>query len=245
MDTKTQSKRPRKPFGFIHIGKTGGSALKEAILKDQELTGTRKVANLGHRCKLAELLENGPLGYEICFVVREPVSRFVSGFNSRFRGGRHGDAAWKPKEIPVFERFTTPNALAEALSSEDSETRDFAMTAMRSVSHLRRGLAHHFRNVKLLEEVKDQIFFIGHLPTLDEDYTMFRTLVGLRPDIELPKDDVGAHRAPDTVDKRLSAVGEANVRDYYAKDYPIYEWCLKRREELVADFRARHPADVA
>lgn len=232
-DTRSNGRR----FAFVHIGKTGGSAIKEAIKKDLELTGKRKVAVLGHRAKLPEIVEKG-LKHDLCFTVREPVSRFISGFNSRLRGGRDGMHSWKPRELPVFERFSSPNELAEALSSADEATRTAAKAAMKSISHLKRDLTHHFGSVDLLEGIRDRIVFIGHLPSLDEDFKMFRTIVGLSPDAELPKDEVGAHRAPDTLVKKLSPLGEENVRKHYRKDYPIYEWCLKRREELIAEFQA-------
>jgi hypothetical protein len=229
----------KRRFAFLHIGKTGGSAIKEAINKNLELTGERKIAVFGHRAQLPEIVENG-LKHDLCFTVREPVSRFISGFNSRIRGGRDGMHGWKPREIPVFERFASPNELAEALSSEDQATRQAAKAAMKSISHLKRDLTHHFGSVELLESIRDRIVFIGHLPSLDDDFKMFRTIVGLSADVELPKDEVGAHKAPDTVTlvKKLSPLGEENVRKHYRKDYPIYEWCLKRREELVAAFQA-------
>ena len=55
------------------------------------------------------------------FFVRDPISRFVSGFNSRLRKGLPKMYfPWAPGEKLAFSRFATPNQLALALSSSDA-----------------------------------------------------------------------------------------------------------------------------
>ncbi|CAN7606427.1 sulfotransferase family 2 domain-containing protein [Rhizobium sp. LjRoot254] len=222
-----------RPFGFLHIAKTGGSALKTAIKQHLDLTGEQNVANLGHGARIEEILEHQPK-LKLCFVVRDPVDRFVSAFNSRFRGGRYGVHKWSPREEKVFSRFIRPNDLAEALSSSDGTTRAIAEKAMQAVGHLKRDLRFHLGSIEILEAAKDQIVFIGDQRSLDDDFIRFKEIVGMRPDIELPKDQVGAHKAPDTMSKTLSALGEQNIRQHYIRDYPLLEWCLQHRKELMA-----------
>lgn len=223
-----------RPFGFLHIGKTGGSAVKVAIRQHFELTGQQDVSNLGHGARLEEILEN-KIKLKLCFIVRDPVSRFVSAFNSRLRGGRHGVGQWTPREEKVFMQFATPNDLAEALSSSDEMLKIKAEKAMNAVGHLKRNLVYHLGSVEVLEAAKHQIAFIGDQRSLDDDFARFKLIVGLRPDIELPKDQTGAHKAPETMSKNLSQSGAQNIRQHYRRDYPILEWCLRRREELMAD----------
>jgi len=223
-----------RPFGFIHIGKTGGSAIKVAIRRHFELTGQKNVSTLGHGARLEEILEN-KIKLKLCFVVRDPVSRFVSAFNSRLRGGRYGVGQWTPREEKLFMRFATPNDLAEALSSSDGTLRIKAGKAMGAIGHLRRDLVYHLGSVEILEAAKDQIAFIGDQRSLDDDFARFKQIVGLRSDIELPKDQTDAHRAPETMSKNLSQSGTQNIQKHYRRDYPILEWCVRRREELMAD----------
>jgi hypothetical protein len=60
-----------------------------------------------------------------------------------------------------------------------------------------------------------------------------RKFLGVSPDIALPVDDYGAHRTPEGFEKTVSELGRKNVQDYYKTDYEIYDWCVKRREELI------------
>lgn len=223
-----------RPFGFLHIAKAGGSAIKTAIDQHFELTGQQEISNLGHGARLEEILEH-QLKLKLCFIVRDPVSRFVSAFNSRLRGGRYGTSPWTPREKTVFTRFITPNDLAEALSSSNTDVRAKAVKSMNAVGHLRRDLVFHLGSVEILEAAKSQIVFIGDQRSLDDDFAVFKAIVGLRSDIELPKDDVGAHKAPETMSKNLSPLGAENIRQHYRRDYPILEWCLRRRAELMAE----------
>jgi hypothetical protein len=234
MDFDKHKELFERPFGFVHIAKTGGSAIKMAVSRHFELTGQRNVSILGHGARLGEILENR-LEQKLCFVVRDPVSRFVSAFNSRLRGGRYGVAHWGPREEKVFTRFLTPNDLAEALSSSDDTLRSRAEKSMNAVGHFRRDLVFHLGSVEILDAVRSQIAFIGDQKSLDDDFAVFKAIVGLRPDIELPKDEVGAHKAPVTMSKNLSQLGEQNIRRHYSRDYPLLEWCLRRREELLAE----------
>lgn len=237
MDDTNLEIRLARPFAYLHIGKTGGSSIRGAIRRNIELTGEHNVSVFGHGSKLSEFLELDPKP-KLCFTVREPVSRFISGFNSRLRGGRLGTSDWKPREVQVFKRFATPNELAEALSAEDMELRREARASMKALGHLRRDLSFHLGSIETLELARDRIVFIGHLPTLGDDYKVFRDLVGLDKAVELPSDEVEAHRSPGTLVKTLSALGERNVRRYYRTDYPIYEWCLERRQELLQSWSA-------
>ena len=63
-------------------------------------------------------------GEPVAFFVRHPVSRFVSGFNSRMRKGRpRRNVEWSEGERWSFERFRTPDELARALASADPGAR--------------------------------------------------------------------------------------------------------------------------
>ncbi len=66
---------------FIHIGKTGGTAVKYA-LQDYNATvlGCRyEIILHNHNFKLKDI----PIGEKFFFFVREPIDRFISGFYSR------------------------------------------------------------------------------------------------------------------------------------------------------------------
>ena len=77
------------PVHFLHVGKIGGTAIKHAI-------GGAQAPDSGERARLAYVvhlhrhavgLRDVPVGEKFFFFVRDPVSRFVSGFHSRQRRG--------------------------------------------------------------------------------------------------------------------------------------------------------------
>ena len=225
-------------FGLLHIGKTGGTAANAVLKANNKLGVGEHVACYKHQVGLQDVADEN-MCEKLMFFIREPVARYISAFNSRLRKGyprHHGE--WSPREEIAFEHFKTPNQLAEALSSDDAERRQLARDAMKGIRHLRRAYEHYLGSVKLLEQEKDRIYFIAATETFEPDFGLMRKLLDVSPELELPTDDYGAHRTPDTYEKTVSDLGRRNVQDYYKADYDIYNWCVKRREELLEIRRA-------
>ena len=220
-------------YGLLHIGKTGGTAAN-AVIKANNKLGVGEFVNCyKHKVGLQDVADDN-MCERLMFFIREPVARYISAFNSRLRMGyprHHGE--WSPREEIAFEHFKTPNQLAEALSSEDPKRRQLAHDAMIGIRHLRRAYEHYLGSVELLEQEKDRIYFIAQTETFGPDFDLMRKLIGVSPDLELPTDDYGAHRTPEGFEKTVSELGRKNVQDYYKTDYAIYNWCVKRREELL------------
>lgn len=221
-------------YGLLHIGKTGGTAANAVIKANNKLGVGETVNCYKHKVGLRDV-HDANMCERLMFFIREPVARYISAFNSRLRMGyprHHGE--WSPREEVAFEHFKTPNQLAEALSSDDDERRELALGSMLGIRHLRRAYEHYLDSVDLLEKEKDRIYFIAATETFSADFDMMRAFLGVSPEIELPTDDYGAHRTPDGFEKTVSELGRKNVQEYYKIDYEIYNWCVKRREELVA-----------
>ena len=221
-------------YGLLHIGKTGGTAVKTVLNASRKLGAGKSFTVFKHEVGLAAVAE-GNLCERLMFFIREPVDRFVSAFNSRLRKGfpRH-NAKWNVREEVAFAHFKTPNELAEGLSSDDPDIREVAVGSMMSIMHLRRSYEHYLGSLELLEQEKERIYLIGATETFDADFSLMRAVLGIADDIALPTDDYGAHRTPDGFERTVSDLGRRNVQDYYKTDYAIYDWCVKRREELVA-----------
>lgn len=75
-------KNKKQKVHFLHIGKTGGSAVKFA-LKEYSKTSWCKITFHDHKTSLSDI----PEGEKIFFFLRDPISRFISGFYSRQRKG--------------------------------------------------------------------------------------------------------------------------------------------------------------
>lgn len=214
---------------FIHIGKTGGTAIKHVlrpIFRAETETALGKVIlHKGHSFKLADV----PRGDKAIFCVRDPLSLFVSAFHSRLRKGQPKFYfEWSPAEAAAFERFPTPQALAEGLGSDDAGLRAEAGAAMKAIQHIR-GIRRFLGSPRHVMEHRRQIAYIGRQETLDDDWQRIRALLELPEDIELPSDPKKAHRRDAGREPALDARAEAILREYYTPDYEIVRACDRLR----------------
>lgn len=212
-------KPPGPPIHFLHISKTGGTALKHALAPFAQ----------GHGLQLhphAVTLRQVPTGEKVVFFVRRPLERFVSGFLSRQRQGQPGRRVpWSAGERRAFERFASANALAEALGSGDADMRLRAEAAMDAIGHLRRPLALWLESDAYLRSRLDDVLLLGLQERLAEDFSRLRVLLNLPDAAVLPDGDALAHRAPQDADRHLSKPGAANVMAWYADDCRLFELC--------------------
>lgn len=74
--------RPKPRAHMLHIGKTGGTAMK-AVFATVGDKARYEIITHRHYTRIIKV----PRGEKVFFVVRDPVDRFVSGFNSRLRRG--------------------------------------------------------------------------------------------------------------------------------------------------------------
>ena len=211
------------PIHFLHIRKTGGTALTEALGPIAQEFG---IVLHAHNTKLSDI----PQDHRVFFFVRHPISRFVSGFFSRLRRGRpRYNYEWSEAEAKAFGRFVKPNDLAEALSASDAETRTCAREAMRGVAHLNSPYRDWFSGEQELEDRLDSILLIGLQERLSADFEHLKELLDLPPKLSLPEDDVLAHRTPREFNRQLTPLAERNLSNWYAEDIRFYDRCLKLR----------------
>ncbi|MEJ2889485.1 hypothetical protein [Actinomycetospora aeridis] len=205
----------RTRLHFLHIGKTGGTAIKAAFGRSDVVTATHRLVLHDHGFGLDDV----PPGERAVFVLRDPVSRFVSAFNSRRRQGRpRYDAPWTPQEAAAFAAFPTADSLARAL--DDPRRRGAAQDAMRSIRHVRDPLTSFLGPPDTLP--LDRIALVGSVVDLDAFARELTRLLGAPP-VTLPTDPVAAHRAPPDSDTALSDRGRENVRRWYADDVAVIE----------------------
>lgn len=218
--------RNSAPVHILHILKAGGTAIRTALAP---LAAQRGILLHKHDVTLADI----PPGEPIVLVVRDPISRFVSGFNSRLRKGlpRHNNP-WSPDEEAAFNRFAMPNALAEALSG-DEEARTAALHAMESITHLRYRLDYWLVSSDYLSSRSQDILLIVSQDRLDADFERLRSILRLPHSVALPQDDIGAHRTPPGYSIFLSDLALQNLREWYAGDLQIYRKCIDIRDSLL------------
>jgi hypothetical protein len=220
------SKRPI--IHFIHIGKTGGSAIKVA-LEDHPDTPTGILILHRHRTRLREI----PSGEKVFFFVRDPIARFISAFYSRQVESRpRYYRPWSRDEKIAFSRFSTVNELGRALSSADDQLRKAAEHAMNSIVHVSTSIAYWLESETYLRSRLDDIILIGSQETLGADFEALKKLLQLPADVILPNDEAVAHRGRTNVDKNLDDEARQNLRTWYRQDYELLEACNKIRNEM-------------
>ena len=202
---------------FLHIGKTGGSAVKEAI------AGRPGIALHEHGARLCDI----PPGEPVFFTVREPLARYVSAFNSRLRAGRpRYDVPWSPGEAKAFAAFATPDRLAVAVGRRDPA----AVAAMAAITHINQPLTRWFSAAELARRARDVVAILLQ-SELAADFDRLKRRLGLAGD--LPTDPVAAHVTPAGFDRTLSEEGSAAIRSWYKDDIVLFQACLEMRQAIM------------
>jgi hypothetical protein len=220
--------RGKQLVHFLHIGKTGGTAVKYALKTYLEIDN-RLILLHNHKVRFRDI----PKGDKVIFFVRDPIKRFVSGFYGRQRQDlpRHF-SPWSRDEEFVYKHFSTPNELAAALSSEDADRRNLAIKAMKSIKHVRSSYWDWFESeAYFLSRISD-VFFIGFQESLDEDFQRLKKKLGLPETAKLPQNDLEAHKNPEKLDRRLEEASINNLKAWYARDYAFIELCRKQANTI-------------
>jgi hypothetical protein len=212
---------------MLHIGKTGGSAVKHALKSvppDERFTL--------HRQRHHVTLKDIPDGERFFFFLRDPIKRYISSFNSRLRRGMpRYFVRWRPGEKIAFKHFKTPNELALALSGDDRAQRHRAKNAMNRILHVKRSFWYWFVDEAYFMSRIDDLFFIGFQESLDSDFEILKTKLMLPEDLALTSDEIIVHKNPDHLDKHLDDETIENLKKWYAKDYEFMDLCREIIEE--------------
>jgi len=212
---------PRPPLNVLHVGKTGGTALKQALIEHQDVSVYQLLLR-GHEATLADV----PVGEKFMFLIRDPVSRFVSAFNGRRREDRpRYYYPWREEERIAFALFETADELAASLSSDDATRRMSAESAMRGIGHLNTHYSFWFGGEASFRARLDDLFFIGLQDRLDADFERLKEMLGLPTGTRLPRDPIAAHRGPREADSQLGVVARSNLEQWYADDLSFFELC--------------------
>jgi len=227
--------RGKKYVHVLHIGKTGGTAIKDA-LKPHRRAGRYVIRLHSHNVSLRDV----PEGEYVVFFLRDPISRFISGFFSRQRQGMpRRFCPWSADENIAFQEFATPNKLAVALSSGNEEEKARAMKAIQNVEHVKTSYWDWFENESYYLSRLSDIFFIGFQENLSADFELLKSALGLPRGVSLPSDDIRAHKTPAGLDRTLEEKAVENLKRWYARDYDFIRLCRDTIKETNPSFLVR------
>lgn len=210
---------------FLHIGKTGGTAVNSA-LSPLTTSGRYEVVLAGHDVDLRQV----PAGEKFFFVLRDPLDRFVSAFNDRQRCSRpRYDFGWTLEEERAYAHFHTADELASAMSSPKETLRAAAYEAMTSIYHVRQSYWHWFHDPEYFVSRRDDLLYVLWLPSLQTSFSRLCRLLRIRGAV-LPTDDVGAHRDPAGSSRSLSTCAVDNLEQWFRPDLEFVQMCARLRQ---------------
>jgi hypothetical protein len=216
---------------FLHIGKTGGTALRYS-LKGISLKGHKLILH-GHDKSLKDI----PEGQKVVFFLRDPISRYISGFYSRKREGKpRYTIPWRPEEHDAFNHFESAVVLAESLSHQDVNVRDRAKRAMTNIQHVKDRYSKWLISPEYLSYRSGDILFVGFQESLAHDFVALKQLLCLPGQIDLPQDSIEAHKNDYENIPQLSENARLNLRNWYSVDYKILNTALDMRNKTNTKF---------
>jgi len=217
---------------FLHIGKAAGSQVKQMMAQVNRDRQDICLQGLTHDVRLHDLPE--PADY--FFSIRDPISRFRSGFYSRKRRGRPlNDIAWTDHEATAFANFEHASDLAEALFMPD-ETGLRAVAAIKSIRHTAQDQIDWFALTGDIFTVRPPVWVLRQ-EHFDADLTVLLHRLGIDFVPEARHDATGAHANDYSGIPPITEQGIENLRRWYAQDFAFYEaietWMNRQLESRI------------
>lgn len=216
---------------FLHIGKAAGSQAKKMIDQVNAVRSDIHLVGLTHDTRLIDL----PQPADYFFSIRDPISRFRSGFYSRKRRGRPlNNVPWTAHEETAFGAFEHANDLAEALF-EPGERGMRAVAAMKSIRHTAQDQADWFALAGDIFSVRPPVWVIRQ-EHFESDFAILMAKLGVDFTPEPRRDAVSAHSNDYSDIPPLSESSKEKLRQWYAQDIAFYEavetWMSQQGETL-------------
>ncbi|MFV2036717.1 MAG: hypothetical protein ACC646_03940 [Paracoccaceae bacterium] len=204
----------------MHIGKNAGTQINRVADRFNDVSTRFRIVAHPHHETLRDLPRSG----QYFFSIRNPVSRFESGFLSRQRKGQPRILSeWTPHEAIAFSEFSDANSLAESLF-RDGETGTKAYKAMRSISHVAMNQHHWFVQAGQFLQLRPPLHIIRQ-ENFASDLAVFLGKVGFDEAPDITDDAVAAHKNDYSGHQKLSAGAIRNLERWYAVDIEFYKIC--------------------
>ena len=225
-----------KDFYYIHIGKCGGSSIRNILKNPLE-----PKFNFFH-------LKRPDLDYQddsnrYLFFVRNPIKRFVSAFNhskniidfdiSKIKNPielnltnclapfhiknkiKNKGIAFSEEYDGLIKFFKDANNLGESLSSENQEIKAKALRLMKNnFEHLYKGIGWYLHNGDFVEKYYSQIVFVGRLEFFEEDINKLSKKEFVKFSIN-SYDCSEIRKNTKNYSKFLSNTAQQNIRNFY------------------------------
>ncbi len=231
---REQIRNGRSPeLGFLHIPKTGGSGVAR-FGRRIVARGYRFPCVFGHGWKVEQILTHFP-EMRLCFILRDPLSKMISGFNSRLRQGRptynrvwSPNSLWSPAEAAAFAMLPSARDLLDAILSEDEFRQSSLAYAMHAIRHLRWDYPFYFKDVATVRARSDRFALIGDISNVAGFIERIAILsgvpAGLAAELYEKRHEAGGKSGDPLAE--LSAEQIERIRLHLRKDYRIHRELL-------------------
>lgn len=215
--------KPSNAIHFLHIGKCAGTQIGHLVNQINALSGEKRINKRAHDVYLRNL----PKDSQYFFSIREPISRFYSGFYSRKRKGRPRlYSEWSAYDAFAFETFEHANDLAESLF-EPGRTGADAIAAIKSIRHTAQDQIDWFYLCGAFLEVRPPIHIIRQ-SNFSEDFHKFLYFAGLEEyssAVRIISGNEGSHANDYSDTLPLSEKAKENLMRWYSQDLEFYRMC--------------------
>lgn len=213
-------------YGYLHMGKTGGSSVNHVMNSAVE-AGFKPPINFGHVYTMERILKEHP-HIEISVVLRDPIERIISGFNSRMRQSRPTyTAMWRNEEAIAYLWFPTVADYFEArINPANERMKSAALYAEQSMGHVKRGYEYHFHSLEFIKKHAHRFYFLSTMNDLSDNIAGYFTPCGIPEDFVLKAAIVkhsGGKSTPSSLQK-FDADFQAKLREFYSCEYEIYDF---------------------
>jgi len=210
----------KKSIHFLHIGKNAGTEIVRYANKINDLQDKFEIFKHKHDVRLVDL----PKNEEYFFSIRNPISRFISGFNSRKRKGQPRlYVEWSNNEKIAFNTFENPNDLAESLY-EDGELGYKALQAIKSIRHTSMNQIDWFNFYGYFFITRPPLAIIRQ-EYFEDDITKLMSILKIDPFVIKGNIKDSHITEYSEMDKFLSEKAKNNLKNWYKNDFEFYKIC--------------------
>jgi hypothetical protein len=230
----------KHPFGskshlYMHVGKTAGTSLSR-LLVGLNQKGYKTPIVLQHKWTLPMAMIRFP-NAKIAVVLRDPLERIVSGFNSRLRQSNEGKPIlWSQGEAISFSLFNNAGQFLDACLSDDEFKRSAARFASKEIRHINRGYQYHFVSPELVAKEAGRFYCFGDMASLGEFATALLAPLGSSP--AMVEGGLGVHHVSRTNSvSEFARYGEediAKLRGFFHGEYAVYNALQAAKEKHAA-----------
>lgn len=221
-------------YGYLHIPKTGGTSINFLGHKIVSM-GYSYPVSIGHSWKMREIRSVYP-DMKIAVILRDPLERMISGFNSRLRQGRPTyNNVWTPAEAVAMAMHPSSRHFLDNMLSDDEYSTSAVAYAFKYVTHLRWNYCYYFENADFAKECMSSIEVVGHMSHFN-DFACEMVKLSNAP-VHLVNDHLESkHRSSEITSSVLDhyTPGEiSRLKEKLAAEYAIYHELSKLLPEKV------------